>query len=133
MAEPYLSFENVEKSFGPVPVVKATSLAIARGSLIVFLGPSGCGKTTLLRMINGLVRHDDGGSVLVNGETPRPGPNTGFVFQSFRLLPWRTIRGNVEFNLEVTSMGAAQRRERAQAYLDLVGLSRFAEIGRAHV
>ena len=54
MAEDYLEFDRVTKSFGDVPVVQQTSLAIEPNSLVVFLGPSGCGKTTMMRMIGGL-------------------------------------------------------------------------------
>jgi NitT/TauT family transport system ATP-binding protein len=54
MAADYLEFDRVTKSFGDVPVVRETSLAIEPNSLVVFLGPSGCGKTTMMRMIGGL-------------------------------------------------------------------------------
>jgi NitT/TauT family transport system ATP-binding protein len=95
-------------------------------SFVAVVGPSGCGKTTLLRLINGLIS-PDAGTVLVSGRPPSPGPQMGFVFQSFRLIPWATVRGNVAFPLSLGDWSAAERRERVDRYLDLVGLRRFAD------
>jgi NitT/TauT family transport system ATP-binding protein len=90
------------------------------------VGPSGCGKTTLLRMLNGLIAPDSG-EILVGGVPPRPGPHMGFVFQSFRLMPWRNIRDNVSFPCELDGMDAKECCDRADRLLDMVGLRRFAE------
>lgn len=109
----------------PVAALDGVDLAILPDQFVSVVGPSGCGKTTLLRLMNGLVR-PDAGSVLVDGAAPRPGPGTGFVFQSFRLIPWATVAENVAFPLEVAGAEPALRRERVARYLDLVGLTRFA-------
>ncbi|WP_444665688.1 ABC transporter ATP-binding protein [Cereibacter changlensis] len=100
------------------------SLDIARQEFVVLLGPSGCGKTTLLRLIAGLIA-PDGGSVQVGGQPPRPGRDAAMVFQSFRLLPWKTAAENIAFALP--ALPAAEARARAATYLDLVGLARFAQ------
>jgi NitT/TauT family transport system ATP-binding protein len=94
----------------------------------VLLGPSGCGKSTLLRIING-IETCDSGSVLMDGHdvTGTSGGNRGMVFQSFELFPWRTALANVEFGLEVRGIPKAERRETARHYIDLVGLSKFAD------
>ncbi len=123
--------EGVSKTFRPAkaPPVAALadiSLEIAAEQFVTIVGPSGCGKTTLLRMLNGLIA-PDAGEILVGGQPPYPGPHMGFVFQSFRLLPWRTIRDNVAFTVEVAGVDARTRNERADYYLDLVGLRRFAD------
>lgn len=110
----------------PVAALSGVDLDIAPDQFVSLVGPSGCGKTTLLRLINGLVLPDTG-SVRVNGVTPRPGPDTGFVFQSFRLIPWATVAANVAFPLEVAGAAPALKAERVARYLDLVGLSRFAD------
>lgn len=99
---------------------------VPANSFVSIVGPSGCGKTTLLRMLNGLLRPESG-TILVDGAPPTPGPHMGFVFQSFRLMPWRTVRDNVAFPLEIHRTGAAERRERADALLATVGLARFAD------
>ena len=127
-----IGIRNVSKTFRrakstvAVEALRDVSIDIAPNTFVSLVGPSGCGKTTLLRMLNGLIVPDEG-EILVGGKPPKPGPQTGFVFQSFRLLPWRTIRDNVAFTVECAGMSVADRRERTDHYLDLVGLRRFAE------
>lgn len=124
--------EGVSKTFGAgekdagTVALKDVNLSVPDRAFVSLLGPSGCGKTTVLRIVNGLVTPDSG-RVLVSGAPPRPGPNMGFVFQSFRLIPWSTIRGNVEFALVEAIPDRAERRDRADRYIELVGLSRFAD------
>ena len=123
--------DDVSKTFGVahngflVQAVRNVSLRVEDGSFVALHGPSGCGKTTVLRLLDGLVR-PDGGKVTVFGRQPEPGPDVGFVFQSFRLIPWATVRKNIEFGLSGTSLDGAERRERVDHYLRLTGLSRFA-------
>ena len=130
-AEASIKVTNVSKTFRRakakegVLALDGVSLDIAPNTFVSLVGPSGCGKTTLLRMLNGLIV-PDAGEILVGGEAPRPGPQTGFVFQSFRLLPWRTIRDNVAFTVELGGMNARDRGARADHYLEMVGLQRFA-------
>ncbi|MCW5695744.1 MAG: ABC transporter ATP-binding protein [Bauldia sp.] len=108
-----------------VEALRGVSLDIADHTFVSLVGPSGCGKTTLLRMLNGLIKPDSG-TVLVNGKPPEPGPAMSFVFQSFRLIPWATVRGNVAFGLEVNGIPKKEARDVADHYLALVGLSKFA-------
>jgi NitT/TauT family transport system ATP-binding protein len=114
------------KEITGVQALQHVSLDIKPNTFVTLVGPSGCGKTTLLRMLNGLIEPDTG-EILIGGEPPRPGPHMGFVFQSFRLMPWRTIRDNVSFPVELDGMDAKERAARADHYLDMVGLTRFAE------
>jgi NitT/TauT family transport system ATP-binding protein len=130
-AAPAITIRNVDKVFArpgaePVVALKDISFDIQPNKFVTLVGPSGCGKTTLLRMLNGLIRPNSG-EILVEGRQPAPGPHVGFVFQSFRLLPWRTVRANVAFSLELHGVGAAECGARADRYLEMVGLSRFAE------
>jgi NitT/TauT family transport system ATP-binding protein len=135
---PAISVRNIVKTFrrpgmaDGVAALDGVSFDIADNSFVAIVGPSGCGKTTLLRLLNGLVVPDSG-AVLVDGAPPRPGPHMGFVFQSFRLMPWRTVRDNVAFTLEIQGVGATERARRADHYLDVVGLRRFAESYPAEV
>ena len=102
--DPLISLRGVSKSFrrggrgAAVQALEAVSLDIARDSFVSLVGPSGCGKTTLLRLIDGLVA-PDAGTVRIDGAPPRPGPRIGFVFQSFRLIPWASVEANVGFGL----------------------------------
>jgi NitT/TauT family transport system ATP-binding protein len=109
-----------------IHVLDRIELDVEANTFVTLIGPSGCGKTTLLRMLNGLIRPDSG-EILVAGVPPVPGPHMGVVFQSFRLMPWRTIRANVYFPLEVHDVPKREYQERADHYLAMMGLRRFAE------
>jgi NitT/TauT family transport system ATP-binding protein len=128
-----IDVQHVSKTFhrrrgkidSPIPALQDVSLQIMAGEFVCLVGPSGCGKTTLLRLMHGLLEPDSG-EVLIDGKPQlAPGPNAGFVFQSFRLLPWRTVGDNVEFPLQIQGMPRAQRLSRAREYLRLVGLEDF--------
>lgn len=127
MADDYLTFDRVTKDFGNVPVVSETTLAITRGSLVVFLGPSGCGKTTLMRMAGGLDLPTSG-SIRLDGEAiAGPDRRRGMVFQSYSSFPWLTVEGNIAFGMRYRrDLTGGQRAERIQHYLRLIGLEDFA-------
>jgi len=120
----HLSLEGVSLALGGRPVLDGIDLAARRGEVLVVLGPSGCGKTSLLRLIAGLLRPDRG-TVRVGGAEPVPGRAAAMVFQSYRLLPWKTVRGNVAFALP--HLDLAEREQRVDRVLGLVGLARFAD------
>lgn len=101
--------------------LERVDLTIAPGEMVALVGPSGCGKSTLLKIIAGLLSATEG--VVDFGAVARP--ETGYVFQDPHLLPWRRTLANVELFLEVDGMGRRERRERARAALELVGLSAF--------
>ncbi len=127
MAADYLTFDRITKTFGSVPVVSDTTLAIARNSLVVFLGPSGCGKTTLMRMVGGL-DSPTSGTIRLEGE-PVAGPDRrrGMVFQSYSSFPWLTVAGNIAFGMRYRhDLTAGERAERVRHYLKLIGLEDFA-------
>lgn len=127
-----LVYKNITKSFitvrgETITALKDINLTVEDGEFVCLVGKSGCGKTTLLRMTAGLDTPTSG-SVTLNGkEVSDPDSKVGIVFQEDRLFPWRTIRKNVEFGLELANVGKQQRKEKALYYLDLVGLSSFAE------
>src|SRR5712692_1592927 len=100
---------------------------VRKGELVTLLGPSGCGKTTLLRLTAGLIAADEGRITIEGAPVTGPRKDACMVFQNFGLLPWRTAFGNVEFPLEIDGVGAAERRELASHFIDLVGLGAFAE------
>jgi NitT/TauT family transport system ATP-binding protein len=102
------------------------ALEIGAREFVALLGPSGCGKSTLLYLIGGFLPCA-GGSICVDGKPVRaPGPDRGIVFQHFALFPWKTVRANILYGLERQGLlSRAQRNERAQAFIDLVGLTGF--------
>jgi len=125
---PLISLRHVGKSFkdGQVRALQNISFDVREGEFVSLVGPSGCGKTTLLWLINGLIEVDEG-EVQVNGAPPVPGPDLAMVFQSARLMPWRTVAGNIEFALALRGIDHKERHDRAMALLGSVGLRDFAE------
>jgi len=128
MAEPLIRLNAVGKSFkdGRVEALRGISFDVGAGEFVSLVGPSGCGKTTILRLMNGLIR-PDAGSVTVHGRPPDPTSDMAMVFQSARLLPWRTVAGNIEFVLALRGLDRAARMARTLALLGAVGLRDFAD------
>jgi len=110
-----------------VIAVEDLTLDINKGELISILGPSGSGKTTILRMIAGLLKPTSGEVTIGGTVTSEPGPDRGMVFQDFALFPWRSVRRNVEFGLEIAKMPKEERMEKVNGALDLVGLTKFSD------
>ena len=103
------------------------TLDVPAQSILAILGASGCGKSTLLNIISGILTPDRG-QVCINGVPSKEFDDwrsVSYLFQEDRLLPWRTAQRNVEFSLEAGSMPRAERRARAAAALQLVGLGGF--------
>lgn len=110
--------------------VANVSFDLFPGEKLILLGPSGCGKSTILKTIAGFVPAQSGEVRLEGVVISRPAPNRVVVFQEFdQLLPWKTVLGNVEFALRVTKSATSrsEARERALAYIDMVGLSKFSD------
>jgi NitT/TauT family transport system ATP-binding protein len=104
------------------------NIDLAQGEFFSVIGPSGCGKSTILNIIAGLEKPDAGGQVLVDGKPIKgPGPDRAVVFQEAGLLPWLTVRGNVEYGLTLAGLSAAERRKRSEHYLKMVHLSRYSQ------
>jgi NitT/TauT family transport system ATP-binding protein len=124
-----LEIKDLMKAFpkkkGEMVAIADFDLDVEEGEFVCILGPSGCGKTTILRIIAGLETHTRG-QILLNGkEISGPGSDRGMVFQEFALFPWRTVRRNVEFGLELKGVPQEERRERTQKFIELVGLKGF--------
>jgi NitT/TauT family transport system ATP-binding protein len=116
--QPRLTFDDIAMRFPDgTEALREVSLSINPGEFVTIVGPSGCGKSTLLKIIAGLLRQT-GGTMSVNG-------NLAYVFQDATLLPWRTVRANVELLGELEDVSKEQRRKLAQEAIDLVGLSGF--------
>jgi NitT/TauT family transport system ATP-binding protein len=112
---------------GAITALTGIDLTIHRREFVCVIGPSGCGKSTLIRLVAGL-EEPSGGSIALEGrEVHGPGPGRGMVFQSYTLFPWLTVRGNVEFGLRMTGHKPDEAAEEAAHWIELVGLSRFAD------
>jgi len=131
---------DIQEKYGVIVGVAGASLSVARGEISVLMGLSGSGKSTLLRAANGLNTVTRGHVLVSDGESTIDvatcdtaqmrglrRARVAMVFQQFGLLPWRTVRENVGFGLELRGEGVAQRKAVVDEKLELVGLSQWAE------
>ena len=128
MAE--LVVQDIEKWFRredgqPFKVIDRLSFQAKEGSVTVLIGPSGCGKSTLLNSIVGLERLDRGELRFVNNGKTQERPLIGYVFQSPRLLPWKTIGDNLRLALKGAGVDESEWEKRVRHYLELVGLDEY--------
>jgi NitT/TauT family transport system ATP-binding protein len=130
MTTPIIEIKSVDKSFrssdgSARSVLDSVDFTLYDGEIVALLGQSGSGKSTLLRIMAGLIPAD-GGEVSYRG-LPLHGPARGIsmVFQSFALFPWLTVQKNVELGLEAKGVPSKERAERAEAAIELIGLSGF--------
>jgi NitT/TauT family transport system ATP-binding protein len=108
-----------------VVALESVSLSVDNREFLALLGPSGCGKSTLLYMIGGFLPTESG-SILIDGKpVAGPGPDRGVVFQHFALFPWKSVKENVLYGLERMKLARDEREQRAQAFIDMVGLTGF--------
>ena len=121
LGHPILGFDHAGLTYpNGTAALSDVSLDVRTGEFVSVVGPSGCGKSTLLRLASGLESVTEG---YMQTGTDR----IGYVFQDATLLPWRTVRQNVELLGELDHLPKAQRRERASAALETVGLTGFAD------
>src|ERR1022692_4891809 len=126
-----LELKHVSKNFahakGTLQVLDDISFDVDEGEFVAIVGPSGCGKSTLLRIINGIVPPTSG-QVLYNGrQVDGINLECALVFQSFALMPWMSVKANVEMGLEARGISAPECERIAGIYIDKVGLDGFEE------
>ena len=132
MSDALLEVREVSKTFTlggrkTLKAVENVSFGVKQNSICVLLGPSGCGKSTVLRMIAGLETATEGSVALGGKVVTGPGQDRGMVFQAYTSFDWLSVRKNVEFGMKVNNIDSAKLRERANHFLNLVGLSKFAD------
>ncbi len=124
-----LSIDKLRKTFpleqGELVAIEEFTLKVDKGEFICILGPSGCGKTTILRIIAGLDNLSSGVISLNGKDIKGPGSDRGMVFQEFALFPWRSVRKNIEFGMELRKIPPKTRHEISQRLIELVGLEGF--------
>ena len=127
--DPLLSVQGVSKRFGtaadPVLAVDDVSFEVRAGEFVSVIGPSGCGKSTLFHIIGGLEAATSGRVAVEGADIRGPHEAVGMVFQEESCFPWRSVLANVAFPLELAGVPRAERRDRAQHFIDLVGLRGF--------
>jgi len=125
-----MELQGVAKSFrsadgAPRLVLDDVNFSLAEGEIVALLGKSGSGKSTLLRIMAGLIPADAGKAAYRQKDIHGPASGVAMVFQSFALFPWLTVQQNVELGLEAQGVPADEREKRADAMLELIGLSGF--------
>lgn len=121
---------TTSKGAGRVRALQGLNLSIPSGQFFSVLGPSGCGKSTLLRIVGGLIVPTNGTVKIGNDTGPRKAQRAkeiGFVFQNPGLLPWKTVKGNIELPLELNRKANRPLQQTSEELIELVGLKRFAD------
>ncbi|WP_040604337.1 ABC transporter ATP-binding protein [Sagittula stellata] len=124
-----LEFKNVSKSYGQgataTHVLNGIDLKVEEGEFLVLLGFSGSGKTTLINLMAGLEKPTKGEVAFKGKPIDGPGPERGVIFQSYSLMPWLTVEGNVRLALDSVfpSMPKAEKAKKVAHYIKMVGLS----------
>jgi NitT/TauT family transport system ATP-binding protein len=127
-----LDIRDVSKVFDlgkgrSLTAVEGVSFDVEQNSIVVLLGPSGCGKSTILRMMAGLETATSGEIVIGGRKVDGPGRDRGMVFQAYTSFDWLSVRRNVEFGMKINGVPPDERRARAEHFIELVGLTKFAE------
>lgn len=130
--EPVVSLEGVSQRYvtdsgDVVHALAETDLQIPEGQFVCVVGPSGCGKTTLLKIIAGFLEPTGGAARYRGKQIAGPGAERGVVFQQPNLYPWFTVRDNVALGMRMRKVGKKERTQKAQEYLELVGLPDFGD------
>jgi len=132
-AEPYLTLENVSKTYptpkGDYPVLRDINLSVNEGEFVCLVGHSGCGKTTLLNMVSGFAQPTSGSVKLKGQPITAPGPERMVVFQGYALLPWLTVYENVYLAVQSVfpQKSQSEKHQIVEEHLNLVGLGEAAQ------
>jgi sulfonate transport system ATP-binding protein len=127
-----LSVRGVSKSYTTasgqeVQALRDVTFDVGTGEFVCLIGPSGCGKTTILNLLAGLERPDEGQILLDGRPVVRPGPDRALLFQDPALFPWLSVRGNVEYALRLRGLGRDEVRRTAERWIAKVHLTSFAD------
>lgn len=123
-----IEVKNLTKRFGELLVLNGISFNVRKGEFLSIVGPTGCGKTTFLNCLSKLIPTSEG-NIFIDGEEADPKKhNISFVFQEPTCMPWRTVRENVAFGMEVKQFPREKLEERLKYILDLVGLTDTADL-----
>jgi len=118
-----IEVKDLTKRFGDLLVLNRINFHVDQGEFLAIVGPTGCGKTTFLNCLSKLVPTSEG-DIFIDGEVADPKKhNISFVFQEPTCLPWRTVRQNVAYGMEIKKFDADHIRKRVDFMLDMVGLT----------
>jgi len=116
-----------ESANGPVDALVGIDIEVRKREFVSVIGPSGCGKSTLIRIVAGLDLPSSGQVRIDGNPVEGPGADRGMVFQGYTLFPWLTVKKNVMFGMKMKGQKSKAAEASALRWLDLVGLSKFAD------
>ena len=120
--------EGLTKRFGDLLVLNDINFTVKQGEFLVIVGPTGCGKTTFLNLLSTLYVPSEG-SILIDGEPADPKKhNISFVFQEPSCLPWRTVKENIAYGMEIKKWPKDQIEKKAQEVMEIVGLTQTQDL-----
>ncbi|GFG69250.1 ABC transporter ATP-binding protein [Mycolicibacter senuensis] len=122
-----LTLERIRLSYTGPPVIDELSLAVRPGEVLVLTGPSGCGKSTVLRGLAGLLTPDRGRVLADGAAVATTSGDRAMVFQDNALLPWRSVRSNIELALRLRGVPRSGRRAQADRWITELGLTGFGD------
>ena len=126
-----LEVRNLHKRFhtpqGETEALRNINFQVRRREFVCVIGASGCGKSTLIRTLAGLEQQSEGEVLLDGKPVSGPGRDRGMVFQGYSLFPWLTVKRNVMFGPEMSGHSRDAAEREARLWIDLVGLSKFAD------
>ncbi len=135
-ADHFINIEDVSFAYpqSDIPALEGATLSVRRSEFACILGPSGCGKSTLLNILSGLFS-PSGGRVTIDGDVvfndgqmvSAKLPRIGYVFQDDRLLPWRSVRRNIELALKSAGIPKPKWDELVNHFLDMCGIGKYAD------
>lgn len=135
--KPIVSLSHVDKTFETISdrneVVRDFNLDVYENEFVVLFGPGQCGKSTILNLIAGLELPTKGQITVAGEKVTGPSPKRGMVYQKTLLFPWFTVMQNVEFGPRMRGVPKKERREKAQKYIDMVGLKGFEKTFPVHL
>ncbi|MBP1934497.1 ABC transporter ATP-binding protein [Ammoniphilus resinae] len=123
----FLHIKHVSLTYGQIRILDDIDLVVSKGEFVTIVGPSGCGKSSLLKMVTGIQAPSEG-EILFQGEAITDiDAKRGMMLQEATLFPWLSVRDNISFALKMKSVSRKEQVRQADAYLDLMGLSEFAD------
>ncbi len=116
-----------ESAKGEITALEGIDFSVRKREFVSVIGPSGCGKSTLIRILAGLDYPSSGEVLLGDQRVEGPGADRGMVFQGYTLFPWLSVKKNVMFGMKMKSVRKSEAEQKALEWLEVVGLSKFAE------
>lgn len=128
LSQPKVVVNNLAKQFGELRVLDNINFTVGNGEFLCIVGPTGCGKTTFLNVLSKLLPPTEG-NIFIDGQVANPKThNISFVFQEPSCMPWRTVKENVQYGMEIKKFPKKEMENRLEKTLKLVGLDSCADL-----